>query len=514
MLYYINFEIIIIFLILGIIVNSVLFESKIKNLFMFVSYPIAISIVTLVFSTCALYAQSNCFWNFKVLLFFDQYILDFYSTFAKFFLIFSLICILIFLQAYLLRYKQFFNEYLILILFAFLGLVIMVSSYDFLVLYLAIELQALSSYALAALRTDSRFSIEAGLKYFITGTVASIFFLLGVAFIYLASGTTNFAVLSHYLIMVTVQDMNPLLFYGITFVIVGLLAKLGAVPFHMWLLDVYQGSPLVITAFFSILPKIALVFTIGRLYYDIFTPGFIKLYFSDFDFKLVPLNFFSFDSYSLIFIVSVLSIFFGALGGLVQVNLKRLFAYSSITNIGFILLSISLGSIEAFHAALFYLITYIFLAINFFAILISIRLFTARSVITILDLTGIDSTYSLLLALNLFSMAGVPPLAGFFSKLYIYFVLVDLGYIYTSIFIVLISIFSVFFYIRIISNLFFRTSALEVSLNLFFYNLSGLKTNTPMLFEIIVLTSFFNFFFFFFVNTLSNLTFNLLFYLF
>jgi len=513
MLYYISFEIIIIFLILSLILISVLFESKIKDLGMFVSYPVAISIVTLVFSSCVLFFQMPVLRDFKILLFFDQYIIDFYSGFAKFFLLFGLICILIFLQAYLLRYKQFFNEYLILVLFAFLGMVIMVSAYDFLILYLAIELLALSSYALAALRTDSRISIEAGLKYFITGTVASIFFLLGVALVYLSTGTTNFNALSLYFIMVDSAAADPILFYGIFFITVGLLAKLGAAPFHMWLLDVYQGSPLVVTAFFSILPKIALIFLLIRLYYEVLGSSFIEIYVSADYFKVFILNYFFFENnLSLLYMTALFSICIGAIGGLVQINIKRLFAYSSINNLGFILLALSLGTVESLHSALFYFLVYIFLVINFFALFITVRLFNKKPIVTILDLTGIDSLYALLLTLNLFSLAGVPPLAGFFSKLYIYFTLIEFGYTYTAILVVILSILSAFFYIRLISNLFFRGLKLEFW-NLFFVNFKDLLTVAPMLLEIITLTTFFNVFFFFFVDKISNILFNLIFYL-
>ena len=378
-------------------------------------------------------------------------------------------------------------EYMILILFSTASMLFMISSFDFISMYLTVELQSLCFYVLAASRRNSEFSTEAGLKYFILGAFSSGILLFGCSMIYGFTGITNFGELakiftgSQEVVVVVVQslfsenlDLAPSalssgVLVGILFLAVGFLFKLTAAPFHMWAPDVYEGSPTPITAFFSIAPKIAILAVFLRLFlysfYDLIFPW-----------------------QKIILFCSIISMIVGALAAMSQHKIKRLLAYSSIGHIGYILIGFCCATLEGIEALFIYLIVYVIMTINLFAIVLSLQEIrgTGQNKIShltnggqnqraleseddrqsgtyhfkyISDLGMLAKTNPILAATftcTLFSMAGIPPLAGFCSKFYIFFAALSSSLYLLAFIGVLTSVVSCFYYIRLIKIMYFE----------------------------------------------------------
>jgi NADH-quinone oxidoreductase subunit N len=301
----------------------------------------------------------------NLLYFWDQFTVDYIALTFKILLLFVFICLIIILRVYLDQQKMHIFEYVFLMLTSLFGSFIILSANDFLLLYLAIELQALSFYVLAAFNTKSKFSAEGAIKYFIIGSMASAFYLFGVMLLYGVTGTTNF----YDLHLCALHLINSkVLATSFIFLLVSLFIKVGAAPFHMWVPDVYQGSPLPVTAFFATVPKIVLLTVFLRLVYYVSAPklyvdlscemnrGFSNdlVFFSEM--SMFFDGFYSILASNLFWVVGIVSIFVSVFGGLGQTQLKRLFAYSSIGNIGFIFLALSTNNIESIHAAFVYLV--------------------------------------------------------------------------------------------------------------------------------------------------------------
>lgn len=328
-------------------------------------------------------------------------------------------------------------EYPVLMLLALVGMFFLISSNDFLILFLGIELQSLSLYVLAASKKNTITSLESGLKYFVLGAFSSGIILFGISFLYGSTGMTNFNDLRYFLL--NLDTLEESTFYicliSFSFILVGLLFKLPAAPFHSWAPDVYTGSPTAITAFFSIIPKIAIFTVLIKLVYTIFL---------------------CFNQYWSFFLLacSIASFVIGSLGALYNTNLKRLMAYGTINHIGFMLLALSTVSVEGVQASLFYLTIYLTLNLNFFTILLSFRKIDDKRVLfSIADFSTLfykEPVIAVLLIFNLFSMAGIPPLSGFFSKFYVVYCSMNSGMIFASLFAVLVSVISCFYYIRMV----------------------------------------------------------------
>lgn len=332
-------------------------------------------------------------------------------------------------------------EYAALILFATVGMLIMVSANDFISLFMGLEIQALSLYILAALDRDQTKTSEAALKYFILGALSTCFYLYGTSFVYGFTGSTNFDTLASFGQLTSVHSLPLGLCVGLMFIIASLGFKISAVPFHMWTPDVYQGCPTPITAFIAVTPKIAAMFVLARL-------------------LLFP--FLSLHAYWVVIIssLSCLSMIWGAFGVLGQINLKRFLAYSSIGQMGYVLMGIAAGNDEGLQALLLYLALYLFTIIGTFGCLLYLRGKGSQSIQSLEDLAGLSAFHprtSFILTLFMFSFAGIPPLAGFFAKLYILkaalsaelFVLATIGAI--------VSIVSTYYYLKIIKTIYFDT---------------------------------------------------------
>ena len=329
-------------------------------------------------------------------------------------------------------------EFPVLMLFATVGMMGMVSAGNLMTLYVALELQSLALYVLAAFARDDVRSSEAGLKYFVLGALASGLLLYGISLVYGFSGTMDFAALGHLLN----GTVSPGLVVGIVFVIVGLAFKISAAPFHMWTPDVYEGSPTSVTAFFATAPKVAAMALLLRVMSGPF--GHLL------------------SSWQLIIqIVSVVSMVLGALAAIGQTNIKRLMAYSSIGHMGYALIGLAVGTELGMRGVLVYLLVYVFMSAGTWACIIAMRR-QGRSVERIADLAGLAKTdpgLALAFAIFMFSMAGIPPLAGFFGKLYVFLAAVQSGLWTLAIIGVLTSVVGSYYYLRIVKVMYFDAPA-------------------------------------------------------
>jgi NADH-quinone oxidoreductase subunit N len=331
-------------------------------------------------------------------------------------------------------------EYPVLMVLAVTGMMVMVSATNLMTLYLGLELQSLALYVLAAFARDDVRSSEAGLKYFVLGALASGLLLYGISLIYGFSGTMDFGALATTLSQPATA--SPGLIVGIVFVLVGLAFKISAVPFHMWTPDVYEGSPTPVTAFFSTAPKVA---AMGLLLRTMTTP---------FGHQLIAWQ-------QLIVLVSIASMILGALAAIGQRSIKRLMAYSSIGHMGYALIGLAVGTEAGIRGVLVYLIVYVFMSAGTFACIIAMRR-QGRSVEQITDLNGLsrtDPALALAMALFMFSMAGIPPLAGFFGKLYVFLAAVQGGMWTLAIIGLLTSVVGAFYYLRVVKVMYFDAPA-------------------------------------------------------
>ncbi len=327
-------------------------------------------------------------------------------------------------------------EYPILMAVATLGMMMMVSADDFIALYLGIELQSLSLYVLAAFRRDSLRSTEAGLKYFVLGALSSGMLLYGCSLIYGFSGQTGFAGVAEAL---TGGEQVPLgVAAGIVFVAAGLAFKISAAPFHMWTPDVYEGAPTPITAFFAVAPKIAAMMLFVRVLHGPFG-GLVDVW------------------QQVLVFVALASMILGAFAAVAQTNIKRLMAYSSIGHVGYALVGVAAGSEAGVSGVLIYFTLYLFMNVGTFVCILSMRR-GGCMVERLEDLAGLSKTHPLMaaaLAAFMFSMAGVPPLAGFWGKLYVFQAAVGAELYVLAVVGVLASVVSCFYYLRIIKLMYF-----------------------------------------------------------
>ncbi len=339
------------------------------------------------------------------------------------------------------------GELFILSLFALLGISVMLSANNFLVIYLGLELMSLSLYALVALRRDHAVSTEAAMKYFVLGALASGFLLYGLSMMYGATGSLSipevFDVISKGI------PNKSVLVFGVVFVVAGLAFKLGAAPFHMWVPDVYQGAPTAITLLIGAAPKLAAFAITMRLLVE----GMIGL---------------AADWQQMLMVLSIMSLLVGNLAAIAQSNLKRMLAYSTIANMGFMLLGMTAGVVNestkwgdnAYSAAMFYVVTYVLTTLGTFGMVILLSR-QGHEAEEIKDLAGLGKRspwFALVMTLFMFSLAGVPPTVGFYAKLAVLQALVSTsvtGYLYLSVFAVVVSLIGAFYYLRIVKVMFF-----------------------------------------------------------
>ena len=359
---------------------------------------------------------------------------DPFARFAKVTILLAAAAVLVMSQDYMTRRDLLRFEYPILIALSVVGMMVMVSAADLMTLYMGLELQSLALYVVASIRRDSAKSSEAGLKYFVLGALSSGLLLYGASLVYGYAGTTQFAG-----ILSTVQDGVPLgLLFGLVFMLAGLAFKVSAAPFHMWTPDVYEGSPTPVTAFFATAPKVAAMALIARLVHDAFggVPG---------------------QWGQVLAGLAVASMALGAVAAIGQKDIKRLMAYSSIAHMGYALIGVAVGTAYGIQATMIYMAIYVTMNVGTFAFILSLER-NGRPVSDIASLNQFakgEPLKALAMLVLLFSLAGVPPMLGFFGKFYVLKAAVDAGMTWLALVGAVASVIGAFYYLRLVYFMYF-----------------------------------------------------------
>ena len=368
----------------------------------------------------------------KLTTFGGSFIVDDYARFLKTLALIGSGVTLILSRAYLAEQAKIF-EYAILVLLSTTGMMVLISSGDLIMLYLGLELMSLALYVVAASHRDDTRSTEAGLKYFVLGALSSGMLLYGASLIYGFTGTVNFAGIA-----AEAKGGNIGLLFGLVFLLAGLCFKVSAVPFHMWTPDVYQGAPTPVTAFFASAPKVAAMAVFVRVALTAF-PGIVPQW------------------QQIVVFVSIASMALGSFAAIGQKNIKRLMAYSSIGHMGFALVGLAAGTQQGAQGVLVYISIYVAMTLGTFAIILAMKR-NGQAVETISDFAGLSRTNPVLaffFAMFLFSLAGIPPLAGFFAKFYVFLAAVKAGLFTLAVLGVLSSVVGAFYYLTIVKVMYF-----------------------------------------------------------
>ena len=369
-------------------------------------------------------------------LFNNMFVDDLMSDVLKLLSYLTVSMVLVYSRHYLQVRGLFTGEFMVLALFSLLGMMVMISASHFLTLYLGLELLSLSLYAMVALQRDSAVATEAAMKYFILGALASGLLLYGMSMLYGATGTLEVAAISD-----AIQHGVPnkgLLVFGLVFIVSGLAFKLGAVPFHMWVPDVYHGAPTAMSMLIGTAPKLAAFAFLMRILVEGLQP--LMVHWS-----------------GMLAILAILSMAIGNVSAIAQTNLKRLLAYSTISHMGFLLLGVLSGNVEGYSAAMFYAVVYVLMSLGAFGMimLLSRAGFEAD---TLEDLRGLNQRspwLAFMMLLLMFSMAGIPPTAGFYAKFSVLQAVINAGHIPLAIMAVMLSLIGAFYYLRIVKLMYF-----------------------------------------------------------
>ncbi|TWI35046.1 NADH-quinone oxidoreductase subunit NuoN [Paracoccus sulfuroxidans] len=374
--------------------------------------------------------------------FHDMFLDDAFARFAKVVILAGAAAVMAMSADYMYRRNLLRFEFPILVALAVVGMMVMVSSGDLLTLYLGLELQSLALYVVAAMRRDSARSSEAGLKYFVLGSLSSGLLLYGATLVYGFSGSTNF-----HAIIASIESGNLTMgvLFGLVFMLVGLAFKVSAVPFHMWTPDVYEGSPTPVTAFFATAPKVAAMALIARLAFEAF--GHVIS-----------------DWSQIVAAMAVMSMFLGSIAGIGQRDIKRLMAYSSIAHMGFALMGLAAGTQLGVQSMLLYMTIYTIMNVGTFAFILSLE----RDGVPVTDMASLHRfawahpTKAMAMLVLLFSLAGVPPTLGFFAKFGVLSAAVDAGLGWLAVLGVIASVIGAFYYLRIVYYMYFGDEGARV----------------------------------------------------
>ncbi len=379
--------------------------------------------------------------NNSYVVFTNSFLRDNFSNYFKLLLIISSILVIIISQQFIIDKNLSRFEYPIIILLSVLGMFFMISSNDLILFYLGLELQSLALYILAAIDRDSIKSTESGVKYFVLSALSSGLLLYGCSLLYGFIGSTNFEIISE-----SLTSENTGAIFAMVFILVGLAFKVSAVPFHMWTPDVYEGAPTPITAFFAVVPKVA---------------GFAVLI----KFMSVPFKNILNEWQLIIIFISIASMILGAVAAIGQTNIKRLMAYSSIGHMGYALAGIATGTQNGYMSSIIYITIYVIMNIGTFACILALKK-DDKYFEDIKDLSGVSNKHSLLsisFLILFFSLAGIPPLAGFFAKLYVFIAVIESKMYFLAIIGLVTTVISAFYYIRIIKIIYFDEKNIELS---------------------------------------------------
>tara|TARA_B100001540_G_scaffold219624_1_gene194073 strand:+ start:7185 stop:8636 length:1452 start_codon:yes stop_codon:yes gene_type:complete len=376
--------------------------------------------------------------NDKIATFGDMFVVDGFTIFMKVLVLLASALAVLMSLPYLRAENIERFEYPILIALATLGMMVMVSANDLMTMYMGIEMQSLALYVMAAFRRDTAQSTEAGLKYFVLGALSSGMLLYGASLVYGFTGTTNFTVLANVLHGHEGHGPSLGVIFGLVFVAAGLAFKISAVPFHMWTPDVYEGAPTPVTAFFAVAPKVAALALLTRTLF-------------------VPFGDMAGSWQQIVIFMAIASMFWGSIAAVIQTNIKRLMAFSSIGHVGFALVGIAAGSPAGIKAMLIYMAIYLVMNVGAFVCILSMR--REQGLVDDIDeLAGLSRTQPAMaaaLAIFMLSLAGIPPLAGFFGKFYVFSAAIDAGYYTLAILGVLASVIGAYYYLRIVKIMYF-----------------------------------------------------------
>ncbi len=372
----------------------------------------------------------------RVLTFNGTFVSDGMSTVLKVSIFVVTFFVFFYSKEYLRERNLFKGEYYILGLFAVLGMMVMASAHSLLTIYLGLELLSLSLYAMVAMYRDSEAASEAAMKYFVLGALASGMLLYGISMIYGGTGTLDLHEISQ--VIASRQDGSLIIEFGLVFLVVGLAFKLGAVPFHMWVPDVYQGAPTSVTVFISSAPKLAAFAMVMRLLVD-GLPGLQS------------------NWQQMLIVLAVLSMAAGNIIAIAQTNIKRMFAYSTISHVGFFLLGIIAGTQAGYAAAMFYMIVYALMSMGGFGmiILMSRGGFEADALDDYKGLNERSPWFAMIMMILMFAMAGVPPFLGFWAKWAVLREVIAADMMWLAVVAIVFSIIGAFFYLRIVKLMYF-----------------------------------------------------------
>jgi NADH-quinone oxidoreductase subunit N len=380
-------------------------------------------------------------------LFNNMFVDDLMSDVLKLLSYLTVSMVLVYSRSYLILRGLFTGEFMVLTLFALLGMMVMISASHFITLYIGLELLSLSLYAMVALQRDSATATEAAMKYFILGALASGLLLYGMSMLYGATGTLGVAAVSD-AIMHGVEN-KALLVFGLVFMVAGLAFKLGAVPFHMWVPDVYHGAPTAVTMLIGSAPKLAVFAFVMRILVDGMQP--LVMHWS-----------------GMLAILAVLSMAIGNITAIAQTNLKRMLAYSTIAHMGFLLLGVLSGGIDGYSSAMFYVVIYVLMSLGGFGMimLLSREGFEADMLNDFKGLNQRSPWLAFMMLILMFSMAGVPPTAGFYAKLSVLQAVVGAGHVPLAVIAVLFSLIGAFYYLRIVKLMYFDSPETHVKISI------------------------------------------------
>jgi NADH-quinone oxidoreductase subunit N len=380
-------------------------------------------------------------------LFHHMFVDDLMSDVLKLLTYLSVSMMLVYSRTYLMARGLFNGEFLALVLFAVLGMMVMISACNFVTLYMGLEILALSLYALVALQRDSAVATESAMKYFILGAMASGFLLYGMSMLYGATGSLD---VNHVAAVIHHGTANKqLLVFGLAFIVAGLAFKLGAVPFHMWVPDVYHGAPTAMTMFIGSAPKLAAFAFVMRLLVEALQPLLV-------------------DWSGMLMILAVLSMAVGNITAIAQTNIKRMFAYSTIAHMGFLLVGVLSGTLEGYGSAMFYAVVYVLMSLGGFGMimLLSREGFEADTLDDFKGLNQRSPWLAFMMLLLMFSMAGVPPTVGFYAKFSVLNAAVQAGHIPLVVTAVLFSLIGAFYYLRVVKLMYFDAPESHEKLNI------------------------------------------------
>jgi len=365
-----------------------------------------------------------------------SFVRDNFGDILKIFAVGITLVVFLFSREYLLQQGFYRGEYFTLGLYGLLGMFVMISAYNFITMYLGLEIMSLALYAMIAMRKDHRESLESAMKYFVLGALATGMLLYGFSMVYGATGTMQFDTMAA--VIESGSADKSVLAFGLVFVVIGLAFKLGAVPFHMWVPDVYQGAPTAVTLYMGTAPKLAAFAMTYRILVEAM-PGLVD------------------DWQTLLIMLSVLSLTVGAVAAIVQENLKRMLAFSGIGHVGFILLGVIAANPDGYSAALFYTLIYAVTGVAGFGMIVAFAK-VGTEFDKISDFNGLNAKnpwLALMFTFVMFSMAGIPPFIGFYAKILVIEEVVKGGFVWLAVFAVITAVVSTYYYLKVIKAMYF-----------------------------------------------------------